>query len=281
MTFRKSLCAALFVAASGCAVLPRAADDTSCLGIGDAGCVAQGDASSGDGYTNSLDGGYGDVGAVPGAGARLSLCQGTTTCAPDSADSCNGDAGDASNEACRVALGTNQQTTTMCVASGTGGDGASCTSGVDCAAGFECVGNGTCRHYCCYDSACTAMSTSYETYFCDVATEKSATGAKVPVCMVVEPCQPLGTDTCGSGQTCTVVEIDDSTRLVATCDVMGKGVLGESCELGQCAAGFACIGATGQRTCQELCNTQHPCSGMLNCNTKSQALSAFNVGICG
>ncbi len=286
MTFRRSLAAALFVGCSvvlGCAALPAS------NGCYIADCAMQGDASIPDGYTQpGIDGGgSGDVG-TPTSNARLSLCGSQLPCMPDdTTDLCNAtDAGlsDAALLACHVVLGSGQKTSEMCLAAGTGEDGASCTSGLDCASGFECVGNGTCRHYCCDDAVCTQMtkaSTNNTAYFCDVAPEKAASGAKVPVCFQVSPCQPLATDQCYAGQTCTVVEVDNSTRLVATCDTMGTGVLGDSCETEQCADGFACIGATGQRTCQQMCDPQHPCSGSLNCNTKSQALNSLGVGVCG
>jgi hypothetical protein len=176
------------------------------------------------------------------------------------------------------------QTAPVCLSAGPGGDGALCSVASDCAAGFECVGNGTCRHYCCDDGPCTTMtnaSTNGTTYFCDVATENGAPTAKVPACLVVVPCMPLMSNTCYSTETCTIVEIDSSASLVATCDTAGTGVLGDSCETEQCAAGFACIGATGQRTCQQLCNAQHPCSGSMNCNMQSEALASFKVGVCG
>ena len=293
MTFHRLLSAGLFaltLGAVGCAVLPNAGDDTcAALGTDDGGCglTPFGDAG-GDSPTVAWDGGA--DGGVAAPLARLSLCSGD--CKPDNAQACvaapdAGDAGDdAGDQSCRVVLGAGQQTSAACASSGQGLDGASCTSGADCAAGYECVGTGTCRHYCCEDTACTSLTNnSYDTYFCDVATEHAASGAIVPVCQIVKECQLFGADQCNAGEACTIVEIDSGKGLVASCAATGDAKLGESCETAHCAAGYACIGAIGLRKCEQLCDDQNPCpSNSLtpNCNTKSQALLQFNgVGVCG
>lgn len=287
LTLRKALMVAM-ASAVGCAALPNAGDDlcaNKTMSTADGGCgFIQGDAGGGiDGFTTP-DGGSNDAEVPPALLARSSLCGSSSTCSPDDPHTCEGDAGDASTESCRMVLGTNQTTTATCVASGQGKDGASCTSGTDCEPGYECVGTGTCRHYCCDDSACTTLtqnSSTYDTYFCDVAQEHASSGAKVPVCMVVQPCSPLTNGQCGTGSTCTIVEINGGSNFVATCDALGTAKLGESCETAHCAEGFACIGAIGQRQCQELCNSQNPCPSNSTCNMKSQALMKYNVGICG
>ena len=127
----------------------------------------------------------------------------------------------------------------------------------------------------------TQNSTTYDTYFCDVAQERASSGAKVPVCNVVVHCSPLKGDQCGANEACTVVEINNGNNFVATCDALGTSKLGDSCETSHCADGFACIGAIGQRTCQELCDQQNPCPSNATCNMKSQALMQYGVGICG
>ncbi len=285
LTLRKAL---MLVVAGvvGCAALPNAGDDlcaNKTLATADGGCgFIQGDAGTIDGFSTP-DGGSGDA-ANPTLLARSSLCGASPVCTPDDPQTCEGDAGDASTESCRMVLGTNQTTEATCVAAGQGDDGASCTSGADCAPGYECVGTGTCRHYCCADESCTTLtqnSSTYDTYFCDIAQEHASSGAKVPVCMVVQHCSPLNPNQCGSGSTCTIVEINSGTNFVATCDTLGTAKLGESCETTHCAEGFACIGAIGQRSCQQLCNSTHPCGSNSTCNMKSQALMQYNVGICG
>ena len=275
MTFR-TVTVALLAGITGCAIIPLGADDIAICP--DGGCPTF--TPDGGGFTDAVPGfdGYPEA-DVPAS--RTTLCN-TSDCNPDMASDCNvvtdsgAPATDASLRACRMV----QPAYASCVAAGAGADQASCTSSADCAPGYECVGDGICRHYCCNDDVCTGLgnSSNNETYFCDVAHEKAAPTVTVPVCFLVQPCKPLQTGVCGPNETCTIVETNNSMQLVATCDAIGKGVLGDSCETAQCAAGFACIGPIGGRTCQQLCNTSNPCSGSLTCNMKSQT---FGVGICG
>jgi hypothetical protein len=284
MTFRRTLLALLF-GAVGCAALPNVAGDDICA-TADANCtIIPPDASSDASYFGDVTGAN-DAGA-PAPLSRASLCGGS--CSPDDPKAClvtDGGVGDAGLEACRVVLGVNQKTDTDCAKSGQGTEGASCTSGGDCAPGYECVGTGTCRRYCCDESTCGALSTSYETYFCDVAQEHASSGAVVPVCNAVTKCQ-LFTDSCAMGEACTIVEIDNTTidagtttNYVATCDTLGDAKINDSCETQHCGLGLACIGPIGSRTCQELCDSQHPCPQSLSCKTSSQALAQFKVGVC-
>lgn len=282
MTFRRTLLALLF-GSVGCAALPNVADDIACPV--DSSCtIIQPDASADGSF---YDVGYGIDAGGPPMLSRASLCIGN--CSPDDPKAClvDGGVGDAGPQACRVVLGVNQQTDTDCTKSGQGTEGASCTSGTDCAAGYECVGTGTCRRYCCEESTCGALSTQYQQYFCDIAQEHASTGAVVPVCNAVTKCQ-LFTDSCAMGQACTIVEIDSTTAdagpttsYVATCAGLGEAKIDESCETEHCGFGLACIGPIGQRTCQELCDSQHPCPQSLSCKTNSQALNQFKVGVCG
>lgn len=281
MTFRRTLLALLF-GSVGCAALPNSADDIACPA--DSSCtIIQPDASADGSF---FDVGYGMDAGQPAPLARASLCTGS--CSPDDPKACYGDAGsgDGGPEGCRVVLGVNQHTETDCSKSGQGISGASCTSGGDCAAGYECVGTGTCRRYCCDESTCGALSNNYDTYFCDIASEHASTGAVVPVCNAVTKCS-LFTDSCGMNQACTIVEIDatadagPTTNYVATCAGLGEAKINESCETEHCGLGLACIGPIGQRTCQELCDSQHPCPQSLTCKTNSQALAQFKVGVCG
>jgi len=287
ISLRRSAVACLTGFVVGCAALP-AADDLGCLNkaetTADGGCGVITSDAAGATPEAGLDANSSD-GALLAPETRQSLCG--TACLPDEANACVEDAGsntdDAGLESCRVVLGANQTTSSMCVSAGQGGDGASCQSGADCSPGYECVGTGTCRHYCCHDDSCTTMtadSTTYDTYFCDVASEHASSGAKVPVCQVVVKCSPLTNDTCGPDQACTVVEINGGNDFVATCDAIGTAKLGDSCETTHCAAGLACFGTIGQRTCQQLCDDQNPCPSNATCNMKSQALMSFGVGVC-
>jgi hypothetical protein len=284
MTFRRTLLALAFASSflvAGCAALPSLSDDIACPA--DSSCtVIQPDASADASF---YDVGPGNEAGGPPTLARASLCEGS--CAPDDVKACllDGGFGDAGYQSCHVVLGVNQKTDTACGKSGQGGEGASCTSGGDCAPSYECVGTGTCRHYCCDESACGALGNYNNKYFCDIATEHAASGAVVPVCNAVAPCQ-LFSDTCGTGQTCTIVEIDTTTdagpttNYVATCDALGEAKTDDSCETQHCGPGLACIGPIGQRTCQELCDSQHPCPSSLTCKMSSQALAQYKVGVC-
>jgi hypothetical protein len=275
MTFTRTLTTLLFASALGCAAIPFAGDDIA--ECPDGSCTVPSSDAGIDSLFNGYDSGLGD-GAV--AAPRASLCG--TQCNPDIATACmsTSDAGpvvdDAAIDSCRM-VAAGQAT---CVAAGTGDDGASCMSGADCAPGFECVGAGVCRHYCCTEDTCAALTaSSNSTYFCDVAIEKGGySQLKVPVCAAAVACDLLSDNSyCPSGTTCTIVETEQNTSLkfIATCDTIGKGVNGDSCETAQCAAGFACIGQIGSRTCQQLCNASNPCGGSATCN-----ITLNMVGIC-
>lgn len=297
MTFRRLVSIALLVGGTGgagCAALPDSASGP-CLNStrnGECGQLIQSDAGS-DGAALDWDAsGSADAGVATPL-TRSALCGGA--CEPDEPLACvddagvdagaDDDAGDMGLESCRVVLGANQQTSTACGNAGQNTDGQSCNSGADCAPGFECVGTGTCRHYCCHDDACTTLtkdSGGYSTYFCDLATEHAASGAVVPVCSQVYKCTPFVTQ-CPTDQTCTIVEIDGGSDYVATCDASGEGQAGDQCETQHCAANYACIGNIGSRTCQQLCDSVHKCSGTAaTCNMQSPALAQFNgtVGVC-
>jgi hypothetical protein len=191
---------------------------------------------------------------------RVSLCE-IVACDPDNPTVCGNqpDAGDAAVLSCRVD-GAHAQ----CVAAGAGTDGESCASGADCAPGFDCVGSGVCREYCC-GGACS------ETFFCDLGATSSM--AIVPVCSPVQACTPLTPGSCASGEACTVVQING--QLAATCDAAGVGQRGDSCETALCASGFACLGAVGSRTCEQMCNTANACPVSLTCD-----LTSVGVGVC-
>jgi hypothetical protein len=278
MTLRK-VSLLVIVLSAGCAALPNVAgDDITCTV--DACAILQPDGSA-DAYFGDAFGPTTDGGPVPAS--RAGLCVGD--CSPDDPLACVGDAGvdAAPTQSCRIILGAGQKTTSTCGKSGTGGEGASCNSGTDCAPGYECVGTGTCRHYCCDDTTCNkelADASPYDTFFCDIANEHQSSGAVVPVCNVVVHCA-LFTDSCPANETCTIVEVNNNSSLVATCAATGTAGVNESCETTHCAQGLACIGAVGLRTCQQLCDQSHPCPSSSTCNTKSQALMNLKVGICG
>lgn len=289
MTSFRSLAASIFLVLSGCAVIPGAADDTICLN-----CATPdaGDASF------LFDGGLGgEAGLVP-SGARSTLCVGPcnpkdSKATPDNPTAClvkdggtsvsDGGGYNGSELACRVVQTTSQGTASECVAAGSHGDGASCTSGADCAPGFECVGTpGACHHYCCDDAFCTSntifLANNPGNYFCDVQPEAASANVKVPVCMLAQPCDLLQNG-CGDGMTCTLVDALNSD--LTSCVAIGTAQVGESCEINHCAADMICVGPYGQRTCQQLCDQSvHTCTYPQQCDSQWPQLAKFNVGIC-
>jgi hypothetical protein len=279
MTFRRPSLVAVALFAVGCAALPNAGDDILCQSAPDACKIITSDGSADASF---VDGQFAIDAGAPTAMPRTALCSGS--CDPDSVTACADAGADSGAEACRVVLGAGQQTEATCSKSGVGTDGASCTSGADCAPGFECTGTGTCRAYCCSSEVCDKMTkdtNGYETYFCDVATEHASSGAIVPVCNLAVHCAPFS-DTCNAGEACTIVEVNNGNGLVATCDAVGTQLVGDSCEQAHCAAGLACLGTLGMRTCEQLCDPQHPCpaNSGTSCVTGVQALMNYKVGVC-
>jgi hypothetical protein len=89
--------------------------------------------------------------------------------------------------------------------------------------------------------------------FCDVEPLAFSMATKVPVCMPVHHCELLGTSltNCPAAETCSVVREDGATSCVG----IGTAKAGDSCESVHCAAGLACLGVPGKRTCFQLCHT--------------------------
>jgi hypothetical protein len=167
--------------------------------------------------------------------------------------------------------------TTECTPAGYGTDGMQCTKGTDCAPGYECVGTGTCQHYCCDDLCPGGPSVNGNDLFCDIQAMTQATSTKVPVCMLVHPCQLLGTD-CGDTQTCSVVRSDGTTSCVA----VGTAKAGEDCERDHCGKNLVCLGTPGQRECFVLCHTQTAaeCAQGQKCKTGLQLFKDPAIGYC-
>ncbi len=204
-------------------------------------------------------------------------------------------AGDGGGYACRVqpvppSSSGNSPTTPATGCSPSSGDalaGVACLASDECAPGFDCVGTtgdggiavGACRHYCCAgNSACDAKT------FCDVQFLNQASATPVPVCMPIVTCSlegqlaqspqacPLPT------QTCSVVREDGDTGCV---DIGPQGP-GDSCERDHCQAGLVCLGASGQRVCLTLCDTQSgaQCTAPQTCKGGLPLFQDPRVGAC-
>jgi hypothetical protein len=164
----------------------------------------------------------------------------------------------------------------QCVPAGSAGDGSWCKSSSECLPGFDCVGAGTCQHYCCSgNTECVADQ------FCDIQATVEASSIEVPVCMPIHPaagCKLLDSAACPPAQTCAVVRDDGSTSCVA----VGGAKAGQECDTDHCAAGLACLGATGQRVCYQLCptSTSEGCSAKQQCQGGLPLFPDPAVGIC-
>jgi hypothetical protein len=213
------------------------------------------------------------------------LCA-NTTCRPDDPKACSaspadaGEAGTAASLACRVLYDeVANRSEPACVAAGDGKDGDPCSQGGDCKSGFECVGYpGRCRQYCCAPSECATLTSVNmgKTYFCDVQTQTAAPQVKVPVCLVAQPCELLK-DKCGTGMTCALV---DPTAGTTSCVMTGPAQQGQDCEKTHCASNLNCLGTVGARTCERLCDANHPCGSTQQCQYKFPTLKQQGVGIC-
>ena len=186
--------------------------------------------------------------------------------------------------ACQVSADSNGNASHKCIQSGTGDDGAPCSSTSDCRAGFACVGEtgaGECRPYCCDMDANTCGAPQ------DGSTGKTFCGERlllepgreptlrVPVCIPAEACSldelyPCTGSSCrcAADQTCTVV------AGTTGCVTPGTGKVGEACP---CAARFFC---SSQNQCVKICKTA---PGEGDCTPgKCQATAGFpdGWGVC-
>ncbi len=261
-------------------ISPSANFDAS-TGSGDAGNVgitvsadAGAEAPDTEPYTSPL------CGAVTACNPDLVTGNG---CGPGAADggTSRGDASFSSPSdgsaalACRVSVSTKLSAmvaASACVAGGAGTDGYACTAGDDCSTGYECVGTpGQCRRYCC-SGACSDDKT-----FCDVQPATAMSGITVPVCMPVANCKLLESS-CPGGETCSVVADDGTTSCVAT----GPASEGEACDTVHCMANEICVGKSGSRVCDKLCEVgESDCSGGKVCTTNATLFAETpNVGVC-
>lgn len=205
-------------------------------------------------------------------------------------------AGDGGGYACRVqpqapsSSGMNSTTTPATGCSPTSGDsvaGVVCTTSDDCAPGYDCVGSpGYCRHYCCAgNTSCDDPDAGQPAKtFCDVQFLTQASATPVPVCMPVQPCSlqdqllSASPQQCPAMETCAVVREDGQTGCV---DIGMQGP-GDSCDRDHCQAGLVCLGASGQRVCYKLCDTQSgaQCTAPQTCQGGLPLFQDPRVGVC-
>ena len=130
----------------------------------------------------------------------------------------------------------------QCGTSGTGVEGAPCSSAADCGPELGCVAGltPTCRSYCCPSLEACAPGD-----YCVKAAMADAPQNQIPVCIAAQSCPLLGT-TCTAGLTCAIVRLDGTT----SCVTAGVGTDGQACP---CAPGYTC--SLTDNTCLKLCHT--------------------------
>ena len=151
---------------------------------------------------------------------------------------------------------------TQCVASGTGIDGAPCTTEEQCAPGHFCASAGNvCRRYCCGATGCAANQTCIP----------GLAGSAVGFCLVTN-CDPVGQTGCPNAG-CYVVALEDG-RITNAC--LGAGTLprGASCDGSvNCVPGSDCFGSV----CRQICRPSSPSCDSGVCTPTE---GADDVGAC-
>lgn len=166
-----------------------------------------------------------------------------------------------------VRTSSSEPANTMCVPSGTGGDGDDCTTVDDCQPGFTCGNDDKCRHYCCMFMAsdCTPGQ---------ICIGISGAG-DIGVCNAIDNCTLAPQAGCDAGEGCQIVAEDGST----SCFTAGTDPEGAPCSTrNDCQAGFGCYGVGGDAAaCYEFCRV-----GGSDCSSGRECMmpgSGFPTGI--
>lgn len=223
---------------------------------------------SGGDSTTPVDSSVVDTGTPPTDGG------GTGTCGGSACDIVTG-GGCGAGEGCQfLAPMEGADATAMCVAAGTAGDGAACTTYMDCQEGFACVRDasgemGICHQYCCpmdpaADSLCRTTGQTCRTTF---------TGTDVGFCSFPDDCDPVALTGCDTGRAC--YPGPDGTFQCAAPGDSAEGDMG--CMFtNDCAAGLACL----SNVCRRLCDTESG-DGCGASQTCSVTLTGFDtLGAC-
>ncbi|EYF06478.1 hypothetical protein [Chondromyces apiculatus] len=173
--------------------------------------------------------------------------------------------------ACQLVPGDASRAEGACGATGAFAAGEPCESAADCAPGLGCAATGgmagTCREYCCGNVEACASGT-----FCAEQTMQEDTAVPIPVCVPATGCTLL-TESCGPGQTCTIVRADGTT----SCVPIGAGGVGDECP---CGDGFVCSMLTNQ--CKKLCRlgeSAADCGANATCQGGSMGFPT-GYGVC-
>jgi len=170
-----------------------------------------------------------------------------------------------------VRTSASEPASTMCVPSGTGGDGDDCTTVDDCQPGFTCGNDDKCRHYCCMHMASDCTSGQ-------ICIGISGAG-DIGVCNAIDNCTLAPQGGCDAGEGCQIVAEDGST----SCFMAGTAAEGAACAtIDACQAGFGCYGIGGEpAACHEFCRIgmTGECSSGREC-TELGAGFPTGIGLC-
>jgi hypothetical protein len=228
-------------------------DDLTACSVGDAGTDAA------DAAVDAGESGTGDL--VPVGDAAIDASADADAYRDGASDaamadgSIDADASASSGLTCRV---TNSELVpiTSCQRVGVVEEGAECNSTNDCAFAMDCVsderepGRMRCRRYCCGGND-SNICREIGGRICDQ--RENASGLAVPVCVPLASCTLLDVESCTRGQQCTLLRDQEQSSTLTACVQIGTASEGAACDLGQCAAGLACIGSGAVRSCRKLC----------------------------
>ena len=239
----------------------------------------------GDSGTTRIDSGPGidsgprpDTGPLPDTGPRPDTGGMTGMCPAGMCDLLTN--GCPAGQACYfLAPAMGEPAVPTCDMSGTGGDGATCTSYRDCQEGFFCDSTaGICRHYCCMDSdtGCPTGQTCAVSFVDDMG---NPTG--IGYCAFPDNCDPAAQTGCMvAGQGCYAQGMDGSTICIAPTMMLTEG---QTCEsLNACSPGFTCVDTGTGAKCHKYCNATDMtgCAMEQTCSSLSLPAPVDHVGIC-
>jgi len=243
-----------------CGVGCKVGDPSSCGAVGQGGATAATSSGTGGQTSSSSSVSTGATGAVSTSTA--------TSTGSGMTGSSSGSGAPPASMGCQISA-TGASPFTACGYVGVSGAEGPCQSAADCIEGLGCVstpGGGLCRPYCCGSLEACGKGT-----FCTPSAMEERADRAIPVCTPTTPCQLLTSQSCSTGEVCTIVRADGTT----SCVVKGPGQLCQPCP---CDDGYVCS-ATG--ICQKLCHTgqTNECGAGSTCQGGSTKYPK-GVGIC-
>ncbi len=243
---------------------PSAFDYSALCGLPAGDCVPsalQPGCSPGQGGSAGLGGGAAAGGAGPSGSGGGGDGNGGST----------GTGGPEPVYGCQITTTSDNEPAATCDVTGATNVGAVCNASSDCSPGLGCVLSsvdngegggpqappvGLCRPYCCGDLEECPVHTTFcaplPLFDASARLDDPSLAIKIPVCTPIVDCQLLG-ESCGDGQTCSIVRANGDTSCVPIGD-------GELCNPCPCAEGYVCSFSSG--TCQKLCDTNmNDCPG--------------------